>query len=338
MRILAIHDGLAPGHVRLIKPLRELVKHGHDVRFVVSGSEEAVDLLRDNAADYDVIVAERLAGYDGMRLWRRARHPHNRLVYETDDDLFSIDKANWAAYEAYSKPVPKEAIEGYCALSDIVTVSCRTLGDLHIEHGARKVAILTNCIPGYVLGLPHKEFSRRPRIGWIGGGSHMADIQECVPAVRRFLNKNADWDLYLGGTDYRPTFNPRDWSQMSFTDWKPIHKDERAYYKTIDFDIGIAPVRDTAFGRSKSYLKALEFNARGIPVVASDVQPYREYIQHGVNGFLAKNEKEWSTYLRLLAGDPGLRESMGRNGKQIASQHTYERNWKLWERVYEELF
>lgn len=333
MKILASHDGLGCGFVRAVQPLRELAKHGHEVKLVTTGDTERLQ----NAADYDIVIGQRFAGYDGMRLWRRARTPANRLVYETDDDVFSIDMANWAAYEKYQQPVIREAVEGYCELADLITVTTETLAQVHRDKGYENVAVLPNCIPAYVLDLPRARRDR-PRIGWVGGASHGTDVHEAVRAVRRFLNRNDGWDLYLGGTDYRPTFNTRNWNQMIHGDWTQINEDERGYYQSVDFDIGICPVRDTVFSRSKSALKALEYNARGIPVVASDVQPYREYVHHGHNGFLVKTEHEWAKYIRLLAEDRDLREYMGQEARKYAAAYTHEGCWPLYEDVYEGLF
>lgn len=336
MRILASHDGLGCGYVRVLQPLRELAKHGHDIKFTTTKDTEASNRLGD-AHTYDVIIGQRFAGYDGMRLWRRARTPQNRLVYETDDNLFDLDMANWAAYVQFNKGDIREAITGYTTTADLVTTTTETLAEIQRELGAEKVAVLPNCVPEYLLDMPRTE-RKRPRIGWIGGASHGVDIHEAVPAVRRFLNKNDGWDLFVGGTDYRPSFNCRNWDQMSYGEWRQINEDEHAYYELVDFDIGLAPVRDTKFSRSKSALKALEYNARGIPVIASDVQPYREYVQHGYNGFLAKTEHDWMKYIRLLAEDSDLREQMGKNGRFEAGKHTLENNWQRWEQAYEELF
>lgn len=336
MKIFAAHDGHGCGYVRIVQPLRELAKHGHEVTFSIASEPETVARLREGR-QFDVIVGQRFAGYDGMGMWRRARTPRNRLVYENDDDVFSIDAANWAAYDTFSKADIREAIRGYCEVSDMVTVTVEPLAEMHRELGARNVSVLPNCIPEYILELPRKP-SGRPRIGWVGGASHGVDVHEAVPAVRRFLAKNPEWDLFLGGTDYRPSFNARNWDQMIYGDWRQINDDERAYYESVDFDIGLAPLRDTVFARSKSAIKALEYNARGIPVIASSVRPYEDYIVHGENGFLVKHPHEWMKYIRLLADNPGLRDEMGKKGREHASKFTHEANWQLWEKAYEGLF
>jgi hypothetical protein len=67
----------------------------------------------------------------------------------------------------------------------------------------------------------------------------------------------------------------------------------------------------TVFASSKSYIKALEYAALGIPVIASDAEPYRDFVVHGVTGFLVRRDHEWLSYLRELASDDGLRQSMG---------------------------
>lgn len=335
MRILCAQDGSGCGHVRLVQPLREMAKHGHEVTFTVSRETETIEALRD-ASNYDIVVGQRFAGFDGMSMWRKARKPHNRLVYENDDDLFSLDVSNWGAYQEFSRPLVQEAIKGYAELSDLVTVTCEPLAEVHRETGARKIEVLKNYIPEYVLELPRKR--KELTIGWVGGSSHGVDLKECDSAVRRFLNKNPEWNLYLGGMDYRPTFNARNWDQMVHGDWQPITENERAYYESIDFDIGLAPVRDTPFAKSKSAIKALEYAARGIPVVASDVLPYREYVQHGYNGFIATTEHEWMKYIRLLATDHDLREQMSKNARFEASKWTVENNWSRWEQAYEGLF
>lgn len=335
MKILAAQDDAGCGWVRIVQPLRQLAKHGHEVEFISTHDSAAIQSIADG--NFDVLVGQRFAGWEGMSLWRKARKPHTRLVYETDDDLFAIEMDNWAAYNSFNRPVIREAILGYCDLADLVTVTTDTLAKVHREHRAARTAVLPNCIPEYVLDLPRKKHER-PRIGWVGGASHGMDIHEATKPVRRFLQRNDNWDLYLGGTDYRPSFDLRNWDQAIHGEWNQINDDERGYYESTDFDIGICPLRDTTFNRSKSYIKALEYGARGIPVIASNVGPYKDYVKHGYNGYLVNGEHEWSKYLRLLAENPDLRAEMGAAGKFEASKHTLENNWQKWQYAYEDLF
>ena len=105
-----------------------------------------------------------------------------------------------------------------------------------------------------------------------------------------------------------------------------------AVYDALDFDILVAPLRDTRFNASKSEIKVLECAARGIPTVASDVGPYRRYIRHGRDGFLVDRDG-WYEALRVLC-DTDAREALGRAARERAASRTYEVNAGLWEDAY----
>lgn len=85
-----------------------------------------------------------------------------------------------------------------------------------------------------------------------------------------------------------------------------------------NFDIGIMSLPDNCWTRGKGGYKLLQYCAIGIPCVASPVGINKEIIQEGVNGFLAKNEKEWIEKLSLLIESRVLREKMGARGRKIA--------------------
>jgi glycosyltransferase involved in cell wall biosynthesis len=136
------------------------------------------------------------------------------------------------------------------------------------------------------------------------------------------------------GSDFRSAVRHE---RCGFVPWTHITTDEPGYFSSLDFDIGLAPVTSSAFNRSKSFLKALEYGARGIPVIASDFEPYSSFVLHGVTGFLVKAGHEWGRYLAELAGDAGLRESMGAKAKEQARSWCIEDGWRKWETAYQSL-
>jgi outer membrane protein OmpA-like peptidoglycan-associated protein len=83
------------------------------------------------------------------------------------------------------------------------------------------------------------------------------------------------------------------------------------YYKGVDFDIAIAPSADQLFNRSKTWIRALEMGALGIPIVAQNRLPYSDYVIDGVTGFLVNTEEEWHDRLTELINDPEMRAEMG---------------------------
>ncbi len=72
--------------------------------------------------------------------------------------------------------------------------------------------------------------------------------------------------------------------------------------------IGLAPLADTEFNRYKSDLKWLEYTALGLPVVASDLEPYRSIRDHITGRVLADGDVSgWADALQELAEDATAR-------------------------------
>jgi glycosyltransferase involved in cell wall biosynthesis len=339
VKIFAAHDGGSGcAHYRMEVPLRELNKHeGFDVTFADAGdTHHPPSITRRDLEGYDVIVGQRLNKHDGMSVWRGARTPTSRIVYELDDDIWTIGPENWQAYNLYGRPDILDAIEHSAQIADLITVTTPHLAGVMTEHtGNPNTAVLPNCVPGWVLDLPYVP-RRRPAVGWVGGASHGADVGLVVNTMRRFCHRFPDWDLQLGGTDYRPTFKLGD--RALYSDWIQVNQEPEKYYASFDFDIGLAPLAGTPFDQSKSPIKAIEYNARGIPVLASDAEPYRHYVKDGVNGFLIRYDHEWLSRLSELAGDDALRQKMSASSREAAREFTIERGWQKWADAYTALF
>lgn len=322
----------------MILPLEELGRQdGFEVTFASAGDQGTgipMITLRD-LEGYDVIVAQRWNKHDGLGVWRRARTPFSRLVYELDDDVFHVTPENWHAYKLYGRGDIRDAVAHAAETADLVTVSTEPLAGVMREYNGN-VKVLPNCIPSWVCSLP-RSVRERPRVGWMGGASHGADIGIVAAPVRRFLRRFPDWDLQLNATDYRDTFRvPR--ARSFYVPWVQVNDDPQGFYSSIDFDIGLCPLQDTAFTRSKSAIKAIEYGARGIPVVASDCAAYRDVIEHGVSGFLVRYPHEWLKYLSELACDGALRERMSQGARDMARRHLAEDGWRDWADAYRGLF
>lgn len=296
---------------------------------------------------HDVVIGQRFNHYKGMGMWRQARVPSSRLVYEIDDDVFSVTPVNWQAFHVYSQPEIREAVMHMAQVADLVTVTTEHLaGVMREATGNGSVTALPNCVPGWVLEMPRRP-RERPAAGWAGGASHGADVGLIVGPVRRFLRRFPGWDFQLGGTDYGETFlNPSGKARRPYplgarvlhVPWIPVYEKPREYYATADFDIGLAPLRGTEFDLAKSDIKVVEYAARGIPSIATDCAVYRNFIRHGENGFLVKNDHEWLAYMSELAADDALRAKMGAAARESARERVIERNWHLWAQAYGSLF
>ena len=315
--LFSVEDGTACGYYRVTLPFDEMKKNGVDCHYesVVAPVPEGV-----------IFVGQRI-GYPGFRtnwlkLWRT-----RPMVWETDDDLWNLDPSNERAVKVYDKALLDE-LEQIVRTAHMVTVSTEPLADAMSKFN-RNVVVIPNHIDDRMFDLvrPRRD---RLTVGWAGGDSHRKDWQMVAPRIRRFLDRNPDVDFHAIGQNYLPENKIRGrWSAWS--------KELFDYYRTIDFDIGIAPLIPNQFNRSKSAIKALEYAALGIPVIASDVEPYQPFVVDGVTGFLVSRDHEWEARLRDLTHDHEMREAMGAAAKERARGWAISEGWHLWHDAYQTL-
>jgi glycosyltransferase involved in cell wall biosynthesis len=277
-----------------------------------------------------VIVGQRVCKPDPSGIWQRmAAEGFHKLVYEIDDDLFTIDpRSNPNGVAMYSDPIIAANIRRNVEVADLVTVSTPALAEVFGQFN-HNVKVLPNYIAEDLLGVERPRRSRLT-VGWGGSFTHLMDFDSSGPQIRRFLDRNTDVDFHCIGTDFRQHLKfPIE--RTLFTPWSP---DFDAYYRSIDFDIGLAPLKSHVFNRSKSHIKALEYAALGIPAVVSAEPPYEDFVVHGETGYLVRRDHEWGKFLNELARDPGRREAMGAKARALAASYTIQGNAHRWRDAY----
>jgi len=315
------------GYYRVRLPIEELGRHDG---FVTSCERATVYVKPDDA---DVIVAHMAgsandpSGAVRIHQWWRTLRKSCRRVYELDDDPFELEGHN-PAFADFNAETSRDSLEFCIRTADLVTASVEPLAEKMRRYN-RNVVVCKNRIDESMLAM---ERPRRDKlvIGWAGGPSHSKDMLVASYGLRRVL----DWypktvEGHFVGADLRRPVR-RD-GRVRFSKWAQKTVD---YYRLIDFDIGVAPLRPGVFTDAKSAIKALEYGALGIPVVASAVTPYNDYVIDGVTGFLVRTEREWAQRLRDLIEDEAMRGEMGRKAKEVAAQHTIQNGWTDWADAY----
>lgn len=84
-------------------------------------------------------------------------------------------------------------------------------------------------------------------------------------------------------------------------------------------DISLIPLVVNDFNLCKSPLKLVEAQAKRCTVIVSDNPIYTKYIKHGVNGLIAKDERDWSKLVKRLVTNPEMVKDL--SAKLIEDTH-----------------
>lgn len=357
MRItFAPADMAGCGYYRMIVPGLALAGLGHVVHFVSTDRAPAV-------WDCDVLVMQRQSSAHSLELIGKVHARGVKVVHEFDDSfhLLPRDNPNFATYRNGSEHT--KMMEEICRAADALIVSTPDLAVEYAKFNGR-IYVCYNAFDdrqfgrfaGVVTGVAKR--AGEVRIGWAGSDTHTADMDSVRMVLIRILDEFSQVRLVFAGADMRALFPHRVRNRMEYVGKTEINrltgpadvvKEDlmtHRYYELIgrsDFDIGIAPLVPSSFNRMKSFLKVLEYGVLGVPCVASNHGPYRQYVGEAVGGYgqvaaLAFDKNEWYRSLRDLVISEEYRRVLAENNRRyVFERHRMSARVHLWEDALKEV-
>jgi glycosyltransferase involved in cell wall biosynthesis len=185
-------------------------------------------------------------------------------------------------------------------------------GNSYLADYARQSNSNVHVVPTVVDTERFRKLDRKPNdqftVGWLGSPSTAPYLEGPAKVLESFSKTEGNRLVVVGsnGNFWLPEMpmELRDWSEA--TEVEDINS----------FDVGIMPLPDTDWARGKCAFKLIQYMACGIPVVASAVGMNSELIEHGVDGFLVKSDREWAEALEYLRQNPQRRLEMGERGRR----------------------
>jgi glycosyltransferase involved in cell wall biosynthesis len=288
--------------------------------------------LPQNWASLDAVVGCRVAQTGPSKMWRTLKDEGKRLILDLDDDYFHLDPVNQAAIHTWT-PDMQQRLADNMAVADLVTCCSEPLATVLRDYAA-DVRVIPNGLPAQYLGTP-RDYTAEDRplfVGWAGTSSTVAELPEAVRALNRIAQYSRAGGVQVrivGISPERAMGLGLRGRRIGALGW--VERHEQYMQACAEFDVWCAPYRDIRFNRAKYPTKFLESSILGIPLIASDIEPYRRVIRHGENGFLVKYEHEWGRYLKQLADDPGLRRRIGMTARGEASGSIMQALHHQWE-------
>lgn len=239
------------------------------------------------------------------------------IITEVDDWIFDLPSYNVASGPYQPNSEVEWIAYQQMKLSDALIVSTNFLKEqLGLMFPGKPIYVVKNSIDFDVwdnLQPIEPIFGKKKegmiRIGYTGCGNHEGDMAIIKEPMCYILQEhdNVEFVLPVPFRVFDDMHHPR---VLRSDRWVTIDQ----FPHTIagwGMDIGIAPLRENNFNCAKSNLRWLEYSALHLPTVASPVQPFKESIKHGKDGFLCDSKQEWYETLKMLVKDEEKRRSVG---------------------------
>ena len=293
--------------------------------FLISSLNRWIDVIR--LIRYDLVFIHLEAYPIGPPFieWIIKKILKKPIVYDLDDaiymrqesernNIFGLLKCRWK-------------IKYIIKISDFVITCNEYLAQYVEKYNKKVIAIHTSVNTDKFVPVQNKEKDILT-IGWIGSHSttkYLYSLQNVLAQLSKdfkfkFLVIGADdFNLNLPNTD----IITKEWSL----------KEEVEDLKKID--IGLYPLFNNEWVLGKTGFKTLLYMSIGIPAVVSNVGANKDIIEHGKNGFLVDNEKEWVEVISKLLNDANLRREIGNNGRiTVQKNYSLDVNFKNYLKIF----
>src|SRR5579863_1024472 len=331
-------------------PAFEMSKHGWDChiswqfRVAPDGHIQTID-PQGNWNDPEIFYSQRWMSQDGVDQVRRAQATGQKCVADLDDDFWALGKTNIAYHTTDPKKNPSFNRDHYwnmIAACDAITVSTEALRK-RVEPLGKPTYVLRNAID--LDRWPQNDPGADGMIGWCGGiqwRSHDLAQLKCAN-IEQFLIAH-QLPIYHGGHSEVPGV-PTFYEQMGIDPTRVkycvsplVHV---ADYPNLwaPINISLVPLEKVPFNAAKSWLKALESCAVGVPyIVSAGFHEQDLLIAEGSAGRVARNDKprQWIEHLEALL-DPDVRREEGKINRSIAEKHDIKERWVEWDAAYKEI-
>jgi Glycosyl transferases group 1 len=328
MRLAVVSYESANSHYRAVVPLRELARRGHTVHW--PGDPTFAVLGRDaGAPPWDALHVQQIYGEDALELIGRLRRGRIAVVWDTDDDISAVTRGSEAWHRLGGRRMIRRHFkESVVAARSVhlMTTTNEHLARVYREEGVEHVVAIENYLA------PHDLQHRRKRhrgvvIGITAAGEHEPDLRKLKLAqlLEVLLDRHDGVRVVAVGADLRLKREHR------YTYVRPVEIDELIAVE-CEFDVALAPLRDTRFNHARSNVKLKEYGAAGAMWLASPVGPYVGMGEE--QGGLLVEDGDWLATLEALLEDPDRRRALADRARAWAEGQTIRAGAARWQAAF----
>ena len=258
----------------------------------------------------DVLILNNICDPDMLPVIKERKANKKLTVYELGDDLCAIPPWNplYFFYENKENLLLFKRLANYCdAVQFSVPELRRLYGYLNPDS-----AVFSN----QILDVPLKKDVRHFEeiiIGWGGSHGHHEDMAKLAEPLIDWMVSRESVSLYLMCSD--PIWHLFDRLPSARKQRFNIGSLSEYYQFLKNIHIGLAPLNDTPFNRSRSDVKFLEYAVHEVVPVVQFSAPYASSVKHGETGLLFENTKDLLNQLELLSNNVDLIKKIGHTAR-----------------------
>ena len=287
------------------------------------------------ASEYGIVFIYRDAIMIRSTYFEKQFHKSKaKVIFDFDDALWLTEVSEGNANLGWLKSPAKT--KTIISLSDMVFAGNAYLADYASQFNQNvKIVPTTLDTDDFKRTIISKQRTtdneKRICIGWTGTSTTMKHLKLSVPILKILQEKYDDRVYFKVISDVPFSY---DGLEIENCKWQK----ETELEDLSDFDIGIMPLPDDQWSKGKCGFKGLQYMALGIPSVMSPVGVNNDIIEHGINGFLPKDDTEWLAILSKLIESKDLRDKIGAQGRQtVIDQYSFNSLKQTYLNYFDEL-
>jgi glycosyltransferase involved in cell wall biosynthesis len=285
---------------------------------IPSGFLARVNLFLE-ASRHDVILIQKKTSFRFVELYI-LRWINPKIIFDMDDAVMFHELE-------HRKPLTGKHIKNF--IQTVRSCCLVVAGNQFLADFSEAVGTPVKILPTPIdlsIYKPKENWSSNGQplvVGWLGVAGGLIHLQKLAPVFQRLSKKYPNFILRV--ISNMPI--EIDGVNVEYHRWSL--ESEQAMLRS--FDIGLMPLSDGLWTRGKCGYKLLQYFGVGLPAIASPVGINLEFIDHGINGYLARSENDWYQALDDLMSNVQLRENMGSAGRKMVEKlyglETYSVNY-----------
>lgn len=301
--------------------VRDFERYGQLLPIVVK-SKLTMQITPEDIQWCDILVCVRGNNTLSEYLAKQAVKAGRKVILTIDDDLIDYESRP----HKYIDRLYSDSVKSILECSHYILTTSKYLGEKYKKEYGKKYTLVDTIVEKAELyPIMKREVKDIVKIVYAAGPAHIVFFNEYIaPILNKLYERYHDRimltivgpDIDLSGVKLAVEKVP----SMPLVQYQQYMSEQR-------FDIGLAPLTDSEFCRSKYFNKYIEYAKYGICGIFSNIMPYTIVVNNGKNGILADNTPEaWFHAICHVIDNIELQYSCTVNAQeQLLSNHSLEK-------------